>query len=187
MKKAGLLFMMILVLVMWGYGQKVAVKTNALYWATATPNLAVEFGLGKRVTLDIAGGYNPFTFGDNRKWKHYLIEPEIRYWLCEKFNGHFFGLHTGYMNYNVSKIPLLYSKNAKNYRYEGWLTGVGISYGYQWILGDHWNLEAEVGAGFVHTNYTKYEPEKCGTCRGKTQKNYFAPTRAAISIVYLIK
>lgn len=187
MKRTGLFFMMILVFGTCSYGQKIAVKTNALYWATATPNLAVELGLGKRVTLDIAGGYNPFTFDGNRKWKHYLIQPEIRYWLCERFNGHFFGLHTGYMNYNVSKLPLLYSKDAKHHRYEGWLTGVGLSYGYQWILGRRWNLEAELGVGYIHTNYTKYDAMKCGACQGEFRKNYVAPTRAAISVVYLIK
>lgn len=187
MKKTGLFITLILVFGMWGYGQKIAVKTNALYWATATPNLGVELGLGKRITLDIAAGYNPFTFSDNRKWKHYLIQPELRYWLCERFNGHFFGLHTGYMNYNVGKIPLLYSKDAKNHRYEGWMTGVGLSYGYQWMLGGRWNIEATLGLGYIHTSYTRYDPDKCGECDGKYTRNYFAPTRAAISIIYLIK
>lgn len=187
MKRTSLFFIMILVFGLWGYGQKFAVKTNALYWATATPNLGVELGIGKRMTIDISGGYNPFTFSDHRKWKHYLIEPEIRYWFCERFNGHFVGLHTGYMNYNVSKLPLLYSSDARHYQYEGWLTGVGVSYGYQWILGGHWNLEAELGVGYIHTDYTKYNTGKCGKCQSKYKQNYFAPTKAAISIIYLIK
>lgn len=187
MKRTSLIFVMMMVFGALGYGQKVAVKTNALYWATATPNLAVELGLGKRVTLDIAGGYNPFKFDNYRRWKHYLIEPEIRYWFCERFNGHFIGLHSGYMNYNVSRLPLLYSKDAKHYHYEGWLTGVGVSYGYQWILGRRWNLEAELGVGYVHTDYKKYDVGDCGEFRGKFKKNYFAPTRAAVSVVYFIK
>lgn len=41
--------------------QDVAVKTNLLYWATTTPNLGMEIGLGKQTTLDIVGGYNPWT------------------------------------------------------------------------------------------------------------------------------
>ena len=51
--------------------QKIAVKTNALYWASASPNLSAEFGLAPRWTLEVGGGLNPFTFKDNRKWKHY--------------------------------------------------------------------------------------------------------------------
>lgn len=64
--------------------QKWAVKSNLLYDATATINLGVEAALGPRVTLDISGNYNPWEFGDAR-WKHWLIQPEVRYWLCESF------------------------------------------------------------------------------------------------------
>ena len=33
--------------------QKVAVKTNALYWATTTPNVGMEFALSDRWTLEV--------------------------------------------------------------------------------------------------------------------------------------
>ena len=72
------------------HAQKWAVKSNLLYDATATINLGVEAALGRRVTLDVSGNYNPWKFGDAR-WKHWLVQPEVRYWLCESFNGHFFG------------------------------------------------------------------------------------------------
>lgn len=44
--------------------QHVALKNNLLYDATTTPNLALEIGLGKKTTLDLYGGYNPFTLGE---------------------------------------------------------------------------------------------------------------------------
>ena len=34
------------------YLPKFAIKTNALYWATSTPNLGFEVGLAKKITLD---------------------------------------------------------------------------------------------------------------------------------------
>ena len=37
------------------YLPKFAIKTNALYWATSTPNLGIELGLAKKLTLDISG------------------------------------------------------------------------------------------------------------------------------------
>lgn len=51
------------------HAQDIAAKTNLLYWATSTPNLGFEFGLGKHTTLELAGGYNPWTFdkGKTRK------------------------------------------------------------------------------------------------------------------------
>ena len=45
------------------YLPKFAIKTNALYWATSTPNLGFEVGLAKKLTLDISGNYNPWKFG----------------------------------------------------------------------------------------------------------------------------
>lgn len=60
------------------YAQDMAVKTNLLYWATTTPNLGVEIGLGKQTTLDISGGYNPWTLDKaaNKKIKHWLVVPD---------------------------------------------------------------------------------------------------------------
>ncbi len=69
--------------------QNVAVKTNLLYDATATVNLGAEIGLSPKWTLDLSANYNGWTFNENKKWKHWLAQPEARYWLCERFNGHF--------------------------------------------------------------------------------------------------
>ena len=63
------------------FAQKVGIKTNLLYDATTTMNLGIEFGLAPKWTLDISGNYNPWTFSENRKMKHWLIQPEARYWL----------------------------------------------------------------------------------------------------------
>lgn len=57
------------------YLPKFAIKTNALYWATSTPNLGIEVGLAKKLTLDISGNYNPWKFGDDRQIKHWLVQP----------------------------------------------------------------------------------------------------------------
>lgn len=39
--------------------QDVAVKTNALYWATATPNIGLEASVGKKHTVQLFNGVNP--------------------------------------------------------------------------------------------------------------------------------
>lgn len=53
--------------------QNVAVKTNVLYWTTATFNASVETRLSSKWTLDVSAGYNPFTFSDNKKLKHFAF------------------------------------------------------------------------------------------------------------------
>ena len=106
--------------------QDIAAKTNLLYWSTTTPNLSLEFGLGQRTTLDLTGAYNPWTLNKdkNKKIKHWLVMPEFRYWLCERYNGHFFGLHSGYAYYNISGVRIPFrSKSTKDHRYQGWASG----------------------------------------------------------------
>ena len=73
------------------YAQHVALKTNALYWATTTLNAGVEVKVAPKWTLGLTAGYNPFTYSNNTKLKHVLVEPEARYWLCSPYAGHFVG------------------------------------------------------------------------------------------------
>lgn len=174
--------------------QDLAVKTNLFYGGyTLTPNLGAEVGIGKRSTLDLGGGYNPWnrhgTVTDNKKLVHWLGQIEYRYWLCQKFNGHFFGVHALGSQYNISqhKLPMLFGKHSKDYRYEGWAVGAGISYGYQFILGKRWNLELNIGVGYARLEYDKYECKKCGQKIGSEHKNYFGPTKAGVSIMFMIK
>lgn len=165
--------------------QHVGVKTNLLYDASTTANLGLEIGLAPRWTLDISANYNPWTFSENKKFKHLLLQPEARYWFCERFNGHFVGLHLLGGPFNAGGIPL---GNLKDYRFQGWLAGAGIAYGYQWMLSKHWNLEASLGVGYVQARYDKYECARCGKKLQTGRKEGFVtPTRFAVSIIYLIK
>lgn len=166
------------------YLPKFAIKTNALYWATTTPNLGLEVALAKKLTLDVSGNYNPWKFSDDKKLKHWLVQPELRYWLCERFNGSFFGLHGHYAEYNVSNLDLF---GMGDYRYEGNLYGAGISYGYHWILKHRWSMEATIGAGYARLKYDKYDCGNCGEKLGHKTKNYFGPTKIGLSIIYTIK
>ncbi len=174
------------------FAQDIAVKTNALYLSTATPNLGVEVALGPKWTLDVSGGYNPWTFSDNRKWKHWLAQPEVRYWLCEKMGGHFLGFHLHGGQYNIGNLDTDFQllgtdfSKLKDYRYEGWLIGAGLAYGYTWMLDEHWNLEVEAGFGYSYTRNRKYQCVNCGSQveKGK-EHHYIGPTKAALNLVYV--
>ena len=188
MKKViiGCLFLMI-------YGaahsQNVAIKTNIPYWGTVTPNLGMEVALGRKMTLEASAGFNPFTLSENKYLKHWLAYGELRYWTCEKFNGHFFGLHGlgGQFNVGGWDIPFWHFEKLKDARYQGYAYGAGISYGYQWILSNRWNLEFTLGGGYARFNYEKFPCVKCGTSQGTGEKDYLGPTKGALSIIYIIK
>lgn len=161
------------------------IKTNLLYDATTTFNLGVEFRLSNKTSLDVSGNWNPWTFGNDRKWKHLLAQPEFRLWTKETFSGHFFGIHSHYAYYNIGNLPKSpFSQNMKDHRYEGWLVGAGIGYGHRWNLSHRWGLEAEIGVGYAYMDYDKYKCGACGKKLGSDTKHYFGPTKAALSLVY---
>lgn len=169
--------------------QEIGIKTNLSYWATTTPNLGLEFALDKKSTLEINGGLNLFKFSDNRQFKHWLVQPEFRWWLCEAFNGHFIGAHMHGAQFNVSgwDIPIGRLDIFKDRRYEGFLYGGGLSYGYQWVLSNRWNCEFNIGAGYARIHYDEYECKDCGPKLNDSNRNYWGITKLELSILYLIK
>lgn len=171
----------------------VALKTNLLYDATATANLGLEFGLGRKWSLDISGNLNVWSFSEGKRWKHWLAQPELRYWFCGNLGGHFLALHALGGQYNVGKIDLDFLgflgdnfKEFKDYRHQGWYGGGGIGYGYCWILGKHWNLELEVAAGYIYTKYDLFECADCGRkIKSGLTHRYIGPTKLAFNIGYV--
>jgi hypothetical protein len=166
------------------FAQKIGVKSNILYDVTTTLNIGMEVSMGHRWTIDLPVSYNPWSFGDNKKLKHWLIQPEARYWFCEKFTGHFIGLHAHMGEYNIGGIQNL---GLKDFRYQGNIYGAGFSYGYQWILNPRWSIEATIGLGYAYLSYAQYPCEKCATKITDGTRNYIGPTKAGVSLIYIIK
>jgi len=164
---------------------KIGVKANLVSYASTTLNIGGEFRLASRYTLDIPISYNPWSFSSEKKIKHVLFQPEARYWFCEAFQGSFIGLHTHGGWYNVSAMG--FTDYMKEHRFQGWLVGAGFSYGYQWILSNRLSLEATLGIGFAHMDYEIFYCEKCGEKIKDKVTNYWGPTRAGISLIYILK
>lgn len=172
--------------------QEVALKTNLLSDALLNPSLAAEVSIAPRWSLELGGSVNFWNLSDGKRWKHWAVQPEARYWLCEPFTGHFFGIEAHGGQYNIGHFDLGLNllgtdfRKLKDFRYQGWFVGGGITYGYSWILGRHWNLEAELGIGYSYTRYDQYKCKGCGKkVKADKSHNYVGPTKAAVNIVYV--
>ena len=55
------------------------------------------------------------------------------------------------------------------------------------LLKKRWSLEASVGVGYARIVYDKYPCTQCGTKEKEDNKNYFGPTKASVSLIYVIK
>ena len=183
-----ILVVLMFLMALTGSAQKLAVKSNILYDATLTPNIGVEYKFTEKFTGQITAGYNAWGFSDNKKWKHILVQPELKYWLCSTYAGHFFGTHLIYTHYNASNVKLPFGmwSGLQDHRYQGDLGAIGVSYGYSWMIGKRWSIEGSVGLGYGFTSYKKYDCVKCGTYHGKETKHLFMPTKLALSIVYYL-
>ncbi len=162
--------------------QRVAVKTNAIYWATATPNLGAEFRLNRHFTLNVEGAVNYLKLGDRLRTKGIGAMPEVRYWFSGRPQArHFVGLMGMVAGYSMTSH--IKTSEPKIY-HGGTAIGAGVTYGYSFVLGKHWSLETTAGLGLLSIGERKSKGD------GPTRDNnkcIFAPTKLGVSFVYIFK
>lgn len=169
--------------------QTFALKTDLINWATASINLEPEVRVGKKSTIALGLSYNPWTFKDNKKWRHIRVQPEYRFWTCRPFAGHFLAAHASFTHFNAGNVdlPFNFLSALETQRLQGNEYAIGVGYGYHWILSTHWSIEAELGVGFSHANFNVHECQKCGARLGDRCTNKFMPTKASVSFIYVFK
>lgn len=102
-----------------------------------------------------------------------------RYWFYESFVGHFLGQHLTYVGYDLG---------SRTKRYKGHACGLGVSYGYAWMLSKRWNVAVEAGAGLYRTKDTRRDPT-VGDWDDEYIYRYrrwtLAPTKLEVSFSYI--
>lgn len=177
---------------------QLAVKTNVVYDALTTPNLGAEWGCAPQQSVNLVYGLNPWSYTSDsgiRKARHWVVMPEWRWWFCTRFNGHFVGAHLmgGQFNAENVKLPVPgaffggenLTRAVRDYRCQGWFAGIGATYGYQFILARHWNIEAEIGVGYNHVWFDRYNLGKCGGHLADGHSNYVGVTKLGLSVLYI--
>lgn len=167
-------------------GREFDLKTNLLMDATASPSLGIEYGIGRKWSVDVSASYNPWTFSNNRKWKHWLVQPELRWWSREAMDGMFLGLHGVGVVYNLNKVDLPFGlwPDLAERRHEGWGVGAGIGIGWRHNLSRCLAVESEIGVGYVYSEYDVYCPKDCGFKTGSEVSNYFGLTKMSLGLVW---
>lgn len=113
--------------------QDYGVKTNIIYDLTSTVNLGFEYRLYDRWTVDFSGNYNGWTIKEGTRWKHWMLQPEVRFWNCDAFSGHFVAVHGigGQYNFGGIRNSISYLgtdfSQLSDYRFQGYFMGGGYS------------------------------------------------------------
>jgi hypothetical protein len=169
------------------YAQRVAINNNLLFDLDGCLSLGVEVPFSGKTSLEVYGSVRPWKRGEINVHKHWLGQAQFRFWPCQVMNGFFFGpyVHGGEFNLGHHTMPFNLLKGLKNNRYEGWLLGGGVGVGYELALARHWNLGAEIGAGYTYIKYKKFDCERCGAQTDDGVYHYFGISRFGLSLIYV--
>ena len=106
------------------------------------------------------------------------MQPELRYWFGRPMARHFLGLTAFYSSYDAC------FKNKKRY---GDASAAGITYGYDFVLGKRWNLEATVGIGALRYRQFGYAVEDPKPGNINERGWVLSPVKLGVTISYIIK
>ena len=172
------------------FAQKVALRNNLLYDATLTPNLGADIRLDSIWTVGAIVGLNAWDIDKdkNKKWRHLLIEPNVRRWLNRSpFSKSYLEGDLIYSHFNVGNttIPFSLYDAVKEKRLQGDLFALGGKFGYSWILARTWRVEAEAGLAIGYAWFKEYDCPTCGTYLGEGDRIFLLP-QLGINVVYII-
>ena len=171
-----------------------AVKTNMLYDAIAVPNIGVEFYAGR--SWSVGANWMYAWWKTDRKhwyWRTYGGELNLRKWFGKRaqekpLQGHHLGIYGQLLTYDFETGGRGYiggKPGGSLWDKANW--GAGIEYGYSLPVGRRLNLDFSVGAGYLGGEYWEYvSHEECYVWQATKRLRWFGPTKAEVSLVWLI-
>ncbi len=170
------------------------IRTNMLYDAAAVPNIGVEFYLGGNVSVGANWQYAWWkTDRRHRYWRAYGGDVNVRWWFGKAahekpLTGHHLGVYGQALTYDFEwggKGCLGGKPGGTLWDKMNW--GVGLEYGYSLPVAKHFNIDFTLGVGYLTGEYQEYLPvDGCYVWQATKQRRWFGPTKAEISLVWLI-
>lgn len=161
--------------------QNIFVKTNLVGWGLIMTNIAAEYQWGDHWSVSLPLYYSAWNyFKSTRKYRTFVVQPEIRYW----FNEHVYaGAHLSLAYYN-------YAKNGE-WRYQDHdgktpALGGGISGGWRTALSKdrRWWVELTAGVGVYRLHYDIFRNYHNGPIVDERHRTFFGVDNVALTIAY---
>jgi hypothetical protein len=168
-----------------------AFKTNLLVDLGTAIHVEAEVPIGQR--WSVAGEWiYPWGLSksDQIAVQAGVATLEVRHWVGkddtrQPLTGWFVGAHGGWGYYDLE---------WKDEGFQGELWYSGLSGGYAHTLNRSGTLRMEysLGLGYMHTDYTRYIPQKNSNGnwllvrQKEAKRDYFGPTRAKVSLVWML-
>ena len=170
------------------------VRTNMIFDALLVPNIGVQFYLGKNFTIGADWAYAWWsTDRTHHYWRLYGGDIVARYWFgkaaAEKpLTGHHVGIYGQIFTYDIE----LGGKGYMGGKPGGTLWdrmhwGAGVEYGYTLPIARRLNIDFSIGFGYAGGRYYEYVPKDgCYVWQATKQRHWVGPTKADISLVWLV-
>jgi hypothetical protein len=174
--------------------RRLAVGTNLLYDLALLPNLSLEIPVRTRYSLLFQGASIWLQTKAPNYWSYriQMLWLEGRYWRESSsvaLRGAFAGIYGALGSYDIRLFPKgpepLGTLSRSSY-------SLGLTAGYSIPVARHWNMEFSLGIGYLGGKYKKYNHSSCPSCpssypeRNTGQRQYFGPTKAAVSLIYMV-
>lgn len=169
-------------------------RTNMLYDALLIPNIGVEFYLGKGYSILADWMYGWWkTDRTHWYWRAYGGGIALRKWFGEAskqkpLTGHHIGIYGNVFTYDfetggrgqMGGKPGGTIMDKMNY-------AAGVEYGYSLPVARRLNIDFTIGVGYWGGTYYEYIPDgKCYVWQSTKRRHWVGPTKAEISLVWLI-
>ncbi|QIK60147.1 DUF3575 domain-containing protein [Dysgonomonas sp. HDW5A] len=175
--------------------QAQALKTNIPLILTGTPNIGVEWSVGKQLTVNGDILWAPYLFKkDEEVFRSLIGSVDVRYYINPKYyytndlwDGFYVGPYAMYGNFNIGLKNS--DEDKTSYRRKGWGVSAGLSTGYKFYLSSRFRLEVNLGLGYAHMQYDKHElggEFAHYPIERKKTKAYIGPTKFGVHLVYNI-
>ena len=163
-----------------------SISTNGLYDAAFIPNIGLEFNIYDNWTIAVNGMnawwdvqryhfYWRVQGGDITVKKYFGKQSENR-----SLTGHHVGVYAQALSYDLEAG--YFGRMVPDLSYGG-----GVEYGYSFPVSRHFNIDLSLGLGYLGTTMYDYvENDGHYVWRATVKQQWFGPTKAAVSLVWLI-
>lgn len=163
-----------------------SLQTNLLYDLLITPNVGVEFYLGKNFSVD-ANWHYAWWKNDNTHfyWRTYGGDLALRWWFgrnarLKPLTGHHVGIYGQMITYD-------FEFGRDGILGDRWSWAGGVEYGYSLPIAERLNLDFTLGFGYLWGEFYEYKPiDGHYVWQATKHRRYMGPTKCEISLVWLL-
>ncbi len=166
------------------FAQKASFSTNVVGYANlGTVNAEASYAVDQHFTMNAGMKYNPFEYekeGEaySMRNKQMSFALGARYWPWHIYSGWWMAAKAQYQLYNSGGMRSPETREGNRY-------GAGLSLGYTYMLGTHFNIELGAGVWAGLDDYTLYSCPECGLTLDDGQKFFVIPNDIIIALSYV--